>query len=662
MAFVNGRDPSTRFRTALAASSPRTTLAFLTRLADRLPTDDAGERDYRNTDPQTRETSLHLAAHKGRADLCEWLLEEGVDDDEVSRDVLGETVLHIAAANGFVDILELYLSRFAFVLDWVNSRGMTPLHAAALKGQVETAQMLLDYGADINAPDLNGNTPLHYACAWGHLPVMNLLIDFDCDEEPRNNEGFSPAEYAYSFSTQKDFDSLVRQHREEVKNARRASREQRRRSKNSPQTIRSKRKSREGALSIAVPAPAGLGGEGEEDEIPSTGGPASAAAGGLGEQYAYANGMVVPQLGAPIPPTPLDSAPVSPASTPAPQPPLPSVDTTSEPPSTPRTPSSAYHNTTSPQPSPLSSPALTASHRPSTPRLSPLTYRHTQRSISGGSQQSTPTSTAPSLVVGPSPARSAEGTASESGETATPTPASPAPAGGRPVPTFTAGQPQGAQNQLYAEEAARHGLPYPLAAPVPVHPPASSAFPVNASYPPSPSPPPVPPTSPLTQYPSPPHPPLPHLAPSSHAHNKLIRKSRSHAHHPSLTGAGEALLASAPPGQRSVSGPPLAPSNGLDSPRSSADFAPGRSTPSLALPTSPFAGVLGPDERRKVSSSSAGGGGGGHKLRKEHKTRKPSHGNLDLLSTTSRIEEDAGGGKEKHGRLARVFRLGKKRE
>lgn len=85
MSFVNGRDPSTRFRAALAASTPRTTLAFLTRLADRLPTDDAGKRDYRNTDPQTRETSLHLAAIKGRADLCEWLLDEGVDDDDVSR-------------------------------------------------------------------------------------------------------------------------------------------------------------------------------------------------------------------------------------------------------------------------------------------------------------------------------------------------------------------------------------------------------------------------------------------------------------------------------------------------------------------------------------------------------------------------------------------------
>ncbi|BGP25881.1 ankyrin repeat protein [Rhodotorula toruloides] len=648
MAFVNGRDPTTRFRAALAASTPRTTLAFLTRLADRLPTDDAGNRDYRNTDPQTRETSLHLAAHKGRADLCEWLLEEGVDDDEVSRDVLGETVLHIAAANGFVEILELYLSRYAFVLDWVNSRGMTPLHAAALKGQAEAAQMLLDYGADINAPDLNGNTPLHYACAWGHWPVMKLLIDLDCDQEPRNNEGFSPAEYAYSFSTQKDFDGLVQQHREDVKTARRASSELRRRSKNSPQTIRSKRKSRETALSISVPSPT-VAGEGDEA---STGATRSATAGGLGEQYAFANVMVVPQLGDPIPPTPLDSAPVSPASVP-PQPPFPPVDTTSEPPSTPRTPSSNYHNTTSPQPSPLSSPALTASRR-----LSLLSFsRHTQRSVSGGSQQSTPTGTAPSVTMGPSPARSAVGTVSESGETATPTTASPVPAGGRVAPTFAIKGPRGERNELYAEEEARHGLPYPLAAPVPVHAPAPTAFPANSSYPASPSPPPVPPTSPLTQHPSPPHPPLPHLA--APAHNKLIRKSRSHAHHPSLAGAGEALLAAGPPGQRSVSGPPLA--SEIDSPRSSSDFAPGRSTPSLALPTSAFADALGPDERRKVSGGSTSGGGGHHKLRKEHRSRKASHGNLDLLSTTSRIEEDVGGGKEKHqGRLARVFGLARK--
>ncbi|KPV74271.1 uncharacterized protein RHOBADRAFT_54114, partial [Rhodotorula graminis WP1] len=77
-------DPATRFRRALAHCGPSSpSLEFLVRLADRVPTD--GHVRYRNTDPQTRQTSLHLAALKGRLDLVRWLLDEGVDQAEVSR-------------------------------------------------------------------------------------------------------------------------------------------------------------------------------------------------------------------------------------------------------------------------------------------------------------------------------------------------------------------------------------------------------------------------------------------------------------------------------------------------------------------------------------------------------------------------------------------------
>lgn len=31
--------------------------------------------------------------------------------------------------------------------------------------------MLVEYGADVNAPDLQGNTPLHYATSYGKLQV-----------------------------------------------------------------------------------------------------------------------------------------------------------------------------------------------------------------------------------------------------------------------------------------------------------------------------------------------------------------------------------------------------------------------------------------------------------------------------------------------------------
>lgn len=196
LAFV---DPATRFRRALASCGPSSpSLEFLVRLADRVPTD--GHVRYRNTDPQTRATSLHLAAGKGRLDLVRWLLDEGVDQAEVSRvrspltsplpcaalsasradpeptrqDVLGDTVLHVAAAHGHVAILDAYLDRLPFVLSWVNSRGMTPLHVAAMKGELDAAHLLIDAGSDVDAPDLEGNSPLHFAASWGHVSVRRL--------------------------------------------------------------------------------------------------------------------------------------------------------------------------------------------------------------------------------------------------------------------------------------------------------------------------------------------------------------------------------------------------------------------------------------------------------------------------------------------------------
>ncbi|XP_044222357.1 BRCA1-associated RING domain protein 1 [Thunnus albacares] len=57
-----------------------------------------------------------------------------------------------------------------------NHKGETPLHLAAIKGDVEAVKELLDQGADPNLKDNAGWTPLHEACNLGHLAVSEVLV------------------------------------------------------------------------------------------------------------------------------------------------------------------------------------------------------------------------------------------------------------------------------------------------------------------------------------------------------------------------------------------------------------------------------------------------------------------------------------------------------
>ncbi|XP_018563626.1 ankyrin repeat domain-containing protein 12-like isoform X1 [Anoplophora glabripennis] len=52
-----------------------------------------------------------------------------------------------------------------------NERGETPLHLAAIKGDVEQVCKLLAHRADPNVADFAGWTPLHEACNHGWYEV-----------------------------------------------------------------------------------------------------------------------------------------------------------------------------------------------------------------------------------------------------------------------------------------------------------------------------------------------------------------------------------------------------------------------------------------------------------------------------------------------------------
>ncbi|MBL8839919.1 MAG: ankyrin repeat domain-containing protein [Planctomycetes bacterium] len=89
----------------------------------------------------------------------------------------GRTATWLAAAqDGALESLRLLLRAGADARA-ADGRGATPLHAAALSGDVRKTELLLAHGAAIDAVDAEGCTPLVFAGFQGDVAMVEWLID-----------------------------------------------------------------------------------------------------------------------------------------------------------------------------------------------------------------------------------------------------------------------------------------------------------------------------------------------------------------------------------------------------------------------------------------------------------------------------------------------------
>jgi ankyrin repeat protein len=77
----------------------------------------------------------------------------------------------------------------------VNSRsitGDTPLHVAAVHGDVEIVRLLLQAGAKVDVQGEHGYTPLHEAIAQKHKGVAEVLLQAGASVDLPNSDGVTP--------------------------------------------------------------------------------------------------------------------------------------------------------------------------------------------------------------------------------------------------------------------------------------------------------------------------------------------------------------------------------------------------------------------------------------------------------------------------------------
>jgi ankyrin repeat protein len=159
----------------------------------------AKERDERWVFP------LGLAVLGGRADIVELLLKNGANPNAV--DSAAYSVLLLAIPHP--PVVEVLLRagadvRFRWTCKnisggWRGSmppEGSTALHFAADKGQLETARLLLKYGASVAALAGLNWTPLHSAASEGWPLLVKLLLEKGADAKARTSEGKTPMELA----------------------------------------------------------------------------------------------------------------------------------------------------------------------------------------------------------------------------------------------------------------------------------------------------------------------------------------------------------------------------------------------------------------------------------------------------------------------------------
>ncbi|XP_054241393.1 protein phosphatase 1 regulatory subunit 16A [Indicator indicator] len=152
-------------------------------------------------------TPLHAAATCGHLRLVQLLIQRGADllatnsdgnmpydlcEDEVTLDCLesamaeqGITQEKIEEARGATEremMVEIrQLVEAGADLDVPRGHGATLLHIAAANGYMEAAELLLEHRASIGSRDEDGWQPLHAAACWGQVQLVELLVAHGAD-------------------------------------------------------------------------------------------------------------------------------------------------------------------------------------------------------------------------------------------------------------------------------------------------------------------------------------------------------------------------------------------------------------------------------------------------------------------------------------------------
>jgi ankyrin repeat protein len=155
---------------------------------------DVDDINFDSTVKVTERSALMFATSAGGERFVQALLDKGADVE--LRDGDGNTALMLAAKNGLMDILQVFLNHKNASLDRVDNEGRGVSHYACANGHVDIVYFLHERKVDWHCVDHNGMTPLHHACRHGQETIIKALIEYGADVMIQDKLGKTPSDLA----------------------------------------------------------------------------------------------------------------------------------------------------------------------------------------------------------------------------------------------------------------------------------------------------------------------------------------------------------------------------------------------------------------------------------------------------------------------------------
>ncbi|CAH0395611.1 unnamed protein product [Bemisia tabaci] len=151
-----------------------------------------------NVENSDGETLLHTASEEGNVEVVKFLVDNGADVNARNH-----KAAHMAAGETMKNISEFLLAFSGVKLPKSGPDQLTPLHYAAVCGNLEVVDYLIGHGADVNCEaTTTGSRPIHLAAASGRKEIVEALIINGAIYNPVDFLGKTPLEITAFQDTQ----------------------------------------------------------------------------------------------------------------------------------------------------------------------------------------------------------------------------------------------------------------------------------------------------------------------------------------------------------------------------------------------------------------------------------------------------------------------------